>query len=291
MQFGPYSFEASHTDKVLFPDSGLTKGDLIDYYVRIADHFIRHAADRPLAMHRFPDGIRTRGFFQKEVPDYFPEWVQTVEVHRKEEGPIRMVLANNTATLAYLANQATIAPHLFLSSKGSLDKPDKMLFDLDPPDGRFDLVVKAAKELHKRLENAHGLTAFVMTTGSRGMHVVVPLRPEKAWEDVREFAREVCDGLADEFPDSFTTEVRKEKRKDRLFLDFLRNAFGQHSIAPYGVRALPGAPVATPLKWDEIDGLENGARTFTMQNLPHRLEDRGDAWKGFGRHAQSLQLP
>ncbi len=284
MQFGPYSFAASNLDKVFFPDEGFTKEDLIDYYVWVAEYMLPHVKDRPLAMHRFPDGIDGKDFFQKNVPDYFPEWIKTVEVKR-EEGSIQMLLANNAATLAYLANQACIAPHVFPSRAAHLRQPDKLIFDLDPPEGGFNLAVEAARGLRAMLEEEHELAAFVMTTGSAGLHVVVPLRPETPFDKVRDRARKICEALAQEEEDKFTTEVRKDKRGDRLFLDFLRNAYGQHSIAPYGVRALPGAPVATPLDWDELADLED-ARSYTIINIVKRLQQTGDPWKGMHRQAR-----
>jgi bifunctional non-homologous end joining protein LigD len=289
MQFGPYSFEPSRLDKVLFPDSGFTKGDLIDYYSRIAEFMLPHLADRPLAMRRFPDGIRAEGFFQKTVPDYFPEWIQRTEVER-EEGRISMLLVNNKATLAYLADQACIEHHVFPSRANHLRAPDKMIFDLDPPEEGFRLVIRAASALREILEAEQGLRAFVMTTGSRGLHVVVPLKPQLDFDPVRDYAHRICSELASRYPEDFTTEMRKDKRRGRLFLDYLRNAYGQHSIAPYGLRALPGAPVATPLHWEELDQLDGGAQTYRLKTIFRRLEQGGDPWKGWSRHARQLKL-
>ncbi len=288
MKFGQYSFEASKLDKVLFPKAEITKQGLIDYYSKVAENMLPHMKDRPLAMHRFPDGIDGKDFFQKEVPDYFPDWVDRVEVERKEQKPIDMVVASNTATLAYLANQACIALHLWLGRRDALNQPDKMIFDLDPPEGRFDLVVKAARALRQELEEERGLSAFVMTTGSKGLHVLVPLRPEASFDEVREYAHNICEAQAEAHPDEFTTETRKDKRKGRLFLDYLRNSYGQHSIAPYSVRAIEGAPVATPLEWDEVSGLKEDAQTYKISNIFRRLGQKGDPWADVFAHASSL---
>lgn len=282
MKFGPHSFEVSNRDKVLFPGDGITKGDLIDYYVKVAEYMLPHVQDRPLAMHRFPDGIEGRHFFQKDVPDYFPDWIKTACVKREDGSEIDMLLANNTATLAYLANQACIAPHIWLSRADKIDRPDKMIFDLDPPEGHFHLVIKAARVLREVLASEHDLDSRVMTTGSKGMHVVVALRRTRSFEEVRQATRDICDGLAKAYPDDFTTEVRKEKRCGRLFLDYLRNSYAQHSIAPYGVRALPGAPVATPLDWDELDSLDKGSQTYNLKNIFRRLGQKGAVWKKTG---------
>lgn len=286
MHFGPYSFQESNLDKILFSGEGITKGQLISYYIRISELMLPLAKDRPLAMHRFPDGIGKKGFFQKEVPDYFPSWIKRVEVSR-EEGRIIMPLVNNKATLAYLANQACIEPHIFLSRVTELKKPDRIIFDLDPPENRFDLVIKAARALKVLLE-ADGLTPYIMTTGSSGMHIYVPVRPDHPFEIVRGYARQICEQLTDQQSDIFTTEIRKNKRGNRLFLDYLRNSYGQHSIVPYSVRALPGAPIATPLKWEEIDQLDNGSRTFNLSNIFDRVDRYGNVWINFTRHASSL---
>ncbi|MCB9287189.1 MAG: ATP-dependent DNA ligase [Lewinellaceae bacterium] len=288
MKFGKYAFETSNLSKVLFPKAGITKEGLIDYYVKISEYMLPHLEGRPVAMHRFPDGISGKDFFQKEIPDYFPEWISRVEVERKEEGPIEMVVADNTATLAYLANQACIAIHVWPGRRASLRRPDKLIFDLDPPKGRFGLVVKAARALRKLLEEERGLPAFVMTTGSQGLHVAVPLRPQSGFDEVRDYAHSVCEGLAEAHPEDFTTETRKEKRGGRLFLDYLRNSYGQHSIAPYSVRAIEGAPVATPLDWGELSGLSGGAQTYTVQNIFRRLGQKGDPWKSMWRDAVAL---
>lgn len=288
MKFGKYSFEASRLDKVLFPEAGIDKEALIDYYVDVSGYMLPHLKNRPIAMHRFPDGIAGEGFFQKEVPDYFPAWIDRVSVERKEKGPIDMVIADKKATLAYLANQACIALHGWLGRRDHLDKPDKLVFDLDPPKGDFELVMKAARILHRFLEEEAKVTSFVMTTGSEGLHVVVPLRGEVGFDQVRQRAKSICDRLAEANPEELTTETRKDKRKGRLFLDYLRNAYGQHSVAPYSLRAIEGAPVATPLDWDELSGLERGSQTYTIKNIFRRLSQKGDPWKGMWRHAVKL---
>ncbi|MCO6493245.1 MAG: non-homologous end-joining DNA ligase [Phaeodactylibacter sp.] len=288
MKFEKYSFEPSKLDKVLFPKAEITKKNLIDYYSKVSEYMLPHLKGRPLAMHRFPDGINGKAFFQKEVPDYFPEWVDRAEVERKEEGPVVMVVAKNAATLAYLANQACIAIHAWPARRGRLNQPDKMVFDLDPPAGRFDLVIKAARILRGELEEQRGLPAFVMTSGSEGLHVVVPLRPEANFDAVRDYARKVCEILAEAYPDDFTTETRKEKRRGRLFLDYLRNSYGQHSIAPYSVRAIGSAPVATPLDWKELERLDKGAQSYAMNNVFRRLGQKGDPWKGMWQGAPAL---
>ena len=288
MNFGPHSFEVSKPEKELFPESGFSKEDLIHYYTKVAGDLLPHAEGRPLAMHRFPDGIEGKDFFQKDVPDYFPDWISTVKVKR-EQGSIDMLTLENKATLAYLANQACIAPHIFLSRAGHIDQPDKMLFDLDPPEDGFDLVIKAARALRDHLAEAYDMAAYVMTSGSAGLHLVVPLKPKAKFDTVRDFAKKVSEEVAEQSPEEFTIEVRKEKRDGRLFIDYLRNSYGQHSIVPYGVRALPGAPVATPLDWDEIGQLKNGAQSYNIRSVPKRLGQKGDPWEGI--YGKGMVLP
>lgn len=270
MKIGDYNFEVSNEDKVLFPVAGITKGDIIEYYLRIAEHMLPHLRDRPVAMERFPDGIQTDGFYQKEVPDYFPGWIDRASVDRKEGSPIEMVVINNKATLAYLANQGCIALHGVLAKKDKQEQPDKLIFDLDPPEGEFELVKQCALDLLEYLKENTDLSARVMTTGSKGLHVYIHLPQQKTFDEIRTFAKEIAEKLADRHPEQYTTDIRKNKRKGRLFIDYLRNSHGQHSIIPFSLRALEGAPVATPLKWEELSGLKS-AQQYSLKNIFRRL--------------------
>lgn len=286
IQLGPHTVETSSEDKVLFPDAGLTKGDLIDYYRRVADRMLPYLEGRPATMKRYPDGIDADGFYQQKASDYFPDFVERVEVPKEDGGTVTHAVIGNAAALVYLANQNTITPHVWLSRVDALRQPDRVLFDLDPPEGDdFGPVRDAARHLRARLEDV-GLTAFVMTTGSKGVHVVAPIRRGPDFDDTRAFARELADALARDVPDAFTTEQRKDKRRGRVFLDTLRNAYGQTAVPPYAVRARPGAPVATPVDWDELSDVT--PRRYTIENLFRRLGQKDDPWQGFARHAASL---
>lgn len=281
--------EFSNPDKVLFSQDGLTKADIADYYRRIAPVMLPHLEDRPLTMHRFPDGIEGEGFYHKQVSDYFPEWIKRADVFVKERRETQQqVLCNDAATLLYLVNLGMITPHIWLSRTPALNKPDKLIFDLDPPKGNFELVRYAAQQLKRRLDDL-GLAAFVMTTGSKGLHVALPLQPDEDFDQVREFARHLAQSLADEHPGKLTTEVRKNKRKGRLFLDYLRNAYGQTGVAPYAVRALDGAPVATPLDWDEVSDKGLGSQTYTIRNIFKRTGQKEDPWKNFFKQRDSIK--
>jgi len=284
LRFGPYSVELTNADKVLFPDDGLTKRDLVEHYRRVAGRMVPLVADRPLTMHRFPEGIGTDGFFQKRVSEHFPDWIRRARVEI-EDGAIDMVVADNAATLAYLAQQACIEPHVGLARLDRPDHPDHMIFDLDPAEDDFAQVRFAACAMRDLLAG-HDLPVYLKTTGSKGVHLLVPLDRSAGFDDVRATARRIADRVARDHSDRLTTEQRKDKRRGRLFVDWLRNAYGQTAVAPYAVRARPGAPVACPVTWDELGDID--ARSVTMTNIADRL-DRADPWAGMGRRAVSLQ--
>jgi bifunctional non-homologous end joining protein LigD len=281
----------SKTGKVLFPEDGITKGDLVQYYHRVAGHMLPWLRDRPISMVRYPDGINGEGIMQKNAPRYFPDWVTRAEVG-KQGGTLRHVICDKPATLVYLANQACIELHSFLSKLASLDAPDQMIFDLDPPDAsRFGEVRQVALRLRQLLEEELGLTSFVKTTGGKGLHVHVPLNTRAGFDEVREFARQVCDVLVAAVPDLLTIEQRKENRGGRIYADIMRNAYAQLAIAPYSVRARPGAPVATPLSWDELEDAKLSPAQLTIRTVPGRLAATGgqdDPWAAMARRRHGL---
>lgn len=274
-------FELTHPDKVLFPGvgigAGITKRALVDYYARIAAVALPHWQRRPVSMHRYPDGIDGEGFFQKQAPDYFPSWIKRFELP-KEGGTVTHVIADSPATMAYLAAQGCITPHLGLARVDRPDHPDRLILDLDPSDDDFGKV-RAAARLARRLLERLGAPCFVQTTGSRGLHVVVPLDRSAGFDAARRLARGLAGRLAEDNPKLLTVEQRKVKRGDRVFVDYLRNAYGQTAVAPYAVRARPQAPVATPLDWDEALGA-TGPRAYTLANIFRRLGQKADPWRG-----------
>ncbi|HET7246771.1 MAG TPA: non-homologous end-joining DNA ligase [Streptosporangiaceae bacterium] len=291
LKAGRITVELSNTAKVLFPQDGITKGDLVTYYQAVAGEMLPLLRDRPVSMTRFPDGITSHGIVQKNVPDYFPDWVTRVRV-RKEGGSLQQVVCDKPATIVYLANQACIELHAFLSRLDRIDEPDQLIFDLDPPGGdRFGDVRVCALRLRELLTGELGLPAFVKTTGGKGLHIHVPLNAREDFDGVREFARRAAELLAARNPDLITTEQRKDKRGPRIYADIMRNAYAQLAVAPYSVRARPGAPVATPLSWDELDdqGLRPGQ--FTLRTVPDRIRaaDRaGGPWAGLARRRPGL---
>ncbi|MDZ7743440.1 MAG: non-homologous end-joining DNA ligase [Bacteroidota bacterium] len=285
-----HEIELSNPDKVIFPDENLTKKDLVEYYRKISEYILPYIKDRPMMLHRYPNGIDGKDFYQKEVPDYFPEWIATitVKVKKEEQDKQEFTSCNSEAALIYVANQASITPHVFLSKKGNLDHPDKMIYDLDPPEGEFEVVRECAKDFKKLFEELE-LNAFVMTTGSKGLHVVLPLDEKADFKEVREFAKDVANLLADREPDKYTVETLKKKREGRLFLDYMRNSHGATAVAPYSLRAKKGAPVATPLDWDEIGNKDLDAQSYNHSNIFRRLGSKKDPWKDFEKKKNSLK--
>jgi bifunctional non-homologous end joining protein LigD len=285
---GPITVELSHPGKVLFPADGVTKGDLVQYYLAVAGRMLPLIADRPVMMIRYPDGIAAHPILQKNAPDYFPDWITRADV-AKQGGSVHHVICDKRATLAYLANQACIELHVFLSRVGSLDNPDQLIFDLDPPDDeQFAGVRRAALLLRELLESDLGLTAYVKTTGGKGLHVHVPLDAAQGFDAVRQLARQAGGVLAARAPDLVSTEQRKDKRGGLIYADAMRNAYGQHAAAPYSVRGRPGAPVATPLDWAELDDDGLSPHQFTVATVPGRLAG-DDPWAGMPRRRYSAR--
>lgn len=279
---GGRDIEVSNADKVLFPDDGITKRDLAEYNCRIAPIALPHYRDRPVTLQRFPDGIGRSGFFQKNVPDHFPDWIARVEVP-KEGGTVTHALVNDAAALVYLADQACITPHLALACKDAPRRPDRLVFDLDPSDDDFGMVQEVAHAIKAALDD-RDLPAFVQTTGSRGLHIVLPLDASADVDALRPFMRGLAQTVAEAHPGLATTEQRKSKRGDRVLIDTFRTAYAQTAVAPYAVRARSGAPVATPLRWDEAFASDMSPRRYDIRSVLRRLAQIDDPWKKIDAH-------
>jgi bifunctional non-homologous end joining protein LigD len=287
-QFGRYSVELSNRDKIFYPGISLTKGDVIDYYEKVAEFILPHIRQRPLTMERYPDGIDDEGFIQKNFPDYFPSWFERARV-RTREGRQTVPVCRNRASLVYLANQGCIACHVWLSRLDRPQKPDQMIFDLDPPGSDFEPVRQAARDCLALFDEL-GLTGYLKTTGSRGLHLLLPLRREHSFDEVRDVATDLARVLVRRYPDRYTLEQRKDKRKGRLYLDVQRNAHGQTAVAPYSLRARPGAPVAAPIDRERLDDAGLHARFYTAKNLFRSLAQKKDPWRGLKKSARSLSV-
>lgn len=288
MKINGHKIEISDRDKIFFPDIGLTKGDLIDYYADLSEVMLPHLKRYPVSMERFPDGIDGNGWYAKDAQDYFPDWIKRVNFPKKEGGSFNAPVVDSKATLVYLADQAVITFHAYLSRAEDLDRPDKMVYDLDPPEGTedFEAVRFAALELHRALDELD-LQAWVQTTGSKGFHVVVPLDREWGFDKVRDFANDLSLLLVRRHPEKLTLEQRKKKREGRIYMDTYRNAYGATAVAPYAVRAGAAATVAAPVTWDEVQSGVN-PRDWSVKNIRNRLGQKDDPWHGMMRHAQSL---
>jgi bifunctional non-homologous end joining protein LigD len=284
---GRRSIPISHADRVVVAEGGLTKRGLAEHYARVAEVMVPHVRDRPLALQSFPQGIDEDGYFLKDAPRHFPGWIATTEVPKREGGTIRHVLANDPETLVYLAGQNVVTIHAWTSRADRLERPDRLIFDLDPSGQRFSEIRAAARVLGDLLRRL-GLSPFAMTTGSRGLHVTVPLRRTADYGPVQRFAADVADLLAASDPAHLTTAFRKDDRGGRIFLDVARTRYGQHAVAPYAVRALPRAPVATPLRWEELDDRSLGAQSWTVATIGDRIADAGDPWAGIASRTRAV---
>jgi bifunctional non-homologous end joining protein LigD len=276
----------THEERVLFPRDGITKGDIIRYYRDIARWMVPHTRGRRLTMQRFHRGIGEEGVFQKDIPSHFPEWIHRVTVP-KRGGTVTHVVCDNAETLVYLANQGCLTPHVGLQRIDRMEFPDQMIFDLDPPGDDFEIVRSVAWTLREKLDEL-GLSSFLKLTGSRGLHVVVPLDRRTRFDEVRGFARAVAEQIAAQRPHEVTTELLKKNRGSRLFLDTNRNGTAQTVVPAYAVRARDGAPVAMPITWEELRDPALNARSFNIRNACRRMRSGTDPWLGFARKARSL---
>jgi bifunctional non-homologous end joining protein LigD len=269
-------FGVSNLDKVLFPEDGITKAELIEHHVRHGEAMLREIGGRALSLKRYPDGIHGEAFFQKRPSPHFPSWITRARVSRDGGQGDEYVIADQRATLAYLANQGTIELHTMMVPADDPNHPAEIVIDLDPDKGADSAVVRRATRRCRDLLDELQVPCRLKTSGSSGFHVHVALDGTVDQETARAFARDVAKLLAARHPDELTVAVRKQRRGGRVFVDWLRNSPGQTAIAPYAVRALPGAPVATPMDFEELAGTE--PRRWTLRTLPRRLSQREDPW-------------
>jgi bifunctional non-homologous end joining protein LigD len=279
----------THADKVWWPGEGITKRDIAQYYADIAPRLRPWMADRPLAAERCPDGMRGGCFFQKDFATGLPPGVPTAAIAARSAGrTVRYVVGGSVRTILALVNLGCIAMHVMNCRRGSLDHPDWLAFDLDPGSGAFADAARAGRLLRETLDRLE-LRSYPKTSGGRGLHVLVPLRPRASQDAVRAFALEVGRTVADRSPALATVAMARAARRGRVFVDTLRNAFGQTLAAPYSVRRRPGAPVSTPLEWDEVDPALDPAQ-FNIRTTERRLSGP-DPWADFWDHRQVLRRP
>jgi len=279
--------EVTHPERVLFDELGLTKEALAKYYAGMAEHLLPDLKNRPLSLVRCPQGPDEGCFYQKHIDKAWSAEIERVRIPEKDGEGIYAV-ANSAAAVVALVQKGVIELHVWGSTTRDLGKPDRMVFDLDPDLAVPWREVTAATRLtRERLEDL-GLEAFLKTSGGKGLHVVVPLSPRHEWDEVKEFSRAVAEALAQEHPRLFTSKAAKKERTQRIFIDYLRNGPGATTVAAYSVRARKGAPVSTPLHWDELGGRMKPS-SFHVGNVARRLQGiHSDPWKAFRRKSQTL---
>jgi bifunctional non-homologous end joining protein LigD len=285
VQAGRRRVQITRPDKPLFP-CGITKAQLAQYYGQVAPAMLPHLKGRPINLERYPDGISGERIMQQSAGRYFPDWIKRVRVP-KRGGTVEHVMAADAGTLVYLAGQAAITLHPWLSRRDALERPDRLIFDLDPSSENLAEVRKAARFMVELLREL-GLEPWAMTTGSRGYHVTVPLRRRADFDESRAFAREVASLASAREPRIFTVEQRKAKRDGRILIDVMRNTYAHSAVAPYSVRPRPDAPVATPLHLEELDSRSTRPDRWTLRTVLARLERDGDPWRGIGRRGFGL---
>jgi bifunctional non-homologous end joining protein LigD len=277
----------THPEKLMFPDDGITKGELAAYYEAIAPYMLPHLRGRPITMERYHRGITAEGFFQKDVTKGFPEWLERVEVPKKG-GTVHHPLASDVRSLLWLANQNTVTPHVWTSRAPDLFHPDLCVFDLDPAVDDSTEVRIAALQLRDLLDEL-GLRSWVKTSGSKGFHIAVPLDGDAEFGEVARFAHQVAKILVSRDSSRLTQEFSKTDRGGRILVDTARNGYSATFAAAYAVRARPGAPVSTPCTWEEVERGEVAPRTFTLRAMAGRIAAVGDLWEDMGVLPQSIR--
>jgi bifunctional non-homologous end joining protein LigD len=277
----------SNPGRVLFPEEGLTKQGLAEFYEHIADWVLPHVVDRPLSLVRCPRGRQHTCFFQKHLTESMPDALRGVDIMEKDETTVYVAI-DDLQGLISLVQMGVLEIHPWGSRTDQVERPDRLVFDLDPAeDVNWNRVIAAAKEVRQRLEEI-GLESFVRTSGGKGLHVVVPLRRRAGWDETKDFAHALALEMTRQSPERYVSTVSKAKRKGKILVDYLRNGRGATAVASYSTRARAGAPVATPLRWNELSAKITAAH-FTVANLPKRLASlRGDPWEGFFSPRQSL---
>lgn len=277
----------THPEKVLFPDDGITKGELAAYYEAIAPLMLPHLSGRPITMERFPSGIGEEGFLHKNLTRGFPAWIERVETP-KNDGTVNYLIVNDVRSLLWMTNQNTITPHVWISRVPDLHHPDLCLFDLDPSVDDPDMLRAAVLSVRDMLADL-GLKSWVKTSGSKGFHVVVPLDRAAKMGQVARFAHAVGARLVQNDPDRLTQEFAKVDRGHRILVDTGRNGYSATFAAAYAVRPKPGAPVSAPCTWEEVERGDATPRAYTLRAMAARVAEAGDPWADMLDSAQSLQ--
>ncbi len=283
-QVGKRKLELSNLEKVLYPDDHIVKAQLIEYYFKIAPTILAHVKGRPLSLVRYPDGIGGESFFQKNRPDWAPPWIEHVTLGKEQKD---YVIASEEASLVWLANLACIELHQMHSRAPHFDKPDYIVFDFDPPENfAFTHVADLAREFKEHLES-FGYHPFVKTTGRKGLHILIPIEPKWGFEKLFEIAKLLAQPFVESHGSSMTLQIKKEQRQGKVLLDIYRNRQSQTIVSAYSARGLPGAPVSTPLRWEELDSIES-PKGFNLHSVPARVLQNGDPWEAIAAYATAI---
>ncbi|MCI0750706.1 MAG: non-homologous end-joining DNA ligase [Flammeovirgaceae bacterium] len=284
-QVGKRKLELSNLNKVIYPEEGIVKAEIIGYYLKIAPTILSHIKGRALTLIRFPDGINGESFYQKNRPEWAPDWLEFVTLGKEEKKDY--IIATEPASLVWLANLASLEIHQLHSRRPTFDNPDYMVFDLDPPEGYDFLKLKPISfDLKSEIEK-FGYTVFVKTTGGKGLHLCIPLLPKWDFHEVFEIAQSIAKPFVDANGATTTLQIKKEARKGRVLIDIYRIRSGQSIVSPYSLRGRKGAPVSMPLSWDELDKLKSPLE-FTIHTALEKVLKDGDAWEGFDAYATEL---
>src|SRR4051812_13423759 len=283
-QVGRRKIELSNLNKVLYPEDQIVKAQLIEYYFKVAPTILAHLKGRPLSLVRYPDGITGESFFQKNKPDWAPDWLEHITLDGHEND---YVIATEEASLVWLANLAVIELHQMHCRAPHFEKPDYIAYDFDPPEKfNFRGVAEVALEFKEHLES-FGYHPFVKTTGRKGLHVLTPIEPKWSFEKAFDVAKAVAQPFVKAHPSTLTLQIKKEYRKGKVLLDIYRNRTSQTIVAAYSVRGLPGAPVSTPLQWEELESIES-PKQFDLHNVGRRIAENGDPWEGIAAYATPI---
>ncbi|MFT3694933.1 MAG: non-homologous end-joining DNA ligase [Kofleriaceae bacterium] len=286
LTLGGQKVDLTNTDRVMFPDVGVTKREVIDYYKDIADLMVPEVANRAMTMERFTKSINEGGFVMKHAQKHYPEWIPRAELGEKTV--VEYPVVDSQAALVYFANQGGVAFHIWASKIDTPNNPNEIVFDLDPPDiSAFPLVRKTAHVLKDLLEEI-GMPVYVKTSGSKGLHVITPVDGKVGYEKVRELVSMIAKLLIERYPDLVTMEFHKKDRKGRLYFDTGRNVMGATFVAPYSLRGRPGAPISAPLTWNEIDDKAFQPNGIKLRDWPARRDAVGDAWYGWRKKPGSV---
>jgi len=284
VEVGKRKLELSNLDKILYPEDGYVKAEIIEYYIKIAPTILSHIKGRPLTLVRFPDGIDGEMFYQKNRPKWAPEWIQYEELGKEKKD---YMIATEAASLAWLANLACLEMHQMHSRKPNFDKPDYMVFDLDPPLGyNFQKIVKIALDLKEHIES-YGYHTFPKTTGGKGIHIVAPIEPKWDFHTVFEAAQSIAKAFVDSHAKDTTLHIRKESRKGKVLIDIYRIRQGQSIISPYSLRGVNGALVSMPLHWEQMSQTKS-PKEYDIKTAVAMILSEGDAWEGISAYAVHL---